>query len=68
MEGPSTELYQQILEQCPGITLIASGGVSKLEDLHELKAAGLHGAIVGKAIYEGTIKLETLQTSLKGGL
>jgi len=68
MEGPSTALYQQILQQCPGITLIASGGVSKLEDLHELQAAGLHGVIVGKAIYEGTIKLETLQTSLKGGL
>ena len=60
MEGPSTALYQQILQQCPGITLIASGGVSKLEDLHELQAAGLHGAIVGKAIYEGTIRLETL--------
>lgn len=60
MEGPSTALYQQILQQCPGITLIASGGVSKWEDLHELKAAGLHGAIVGKAIYEGTIKLENL--------
>lgn len=68
MQGPSTELYKNILQQCSGVSLIASGGVSKLEDLMELKAAGLSGAIVGKAIYEGTIKLETLQTSLKGGL
>lgn len=68
MQGPSTELYQNILQQCEGISLTASGGVSKTDDLIELKQAGLSGAIVGKAIYEGTIDLMTLQTSLKGGL
>ncbi|HSC55176.1 MAG TPA: 1-(5-phosphoribosyl)-5-[(5-phosphoribosylamino)methylideneamino]imidazole-4-carboxamide isomerase [Phnomibacter sp.] len=63
MQGPSTELYKQILAQCADIQLTASGGVSKLDDLLELKAAGLHGAIVGKAIYEGTIQLKDLQTA-----
>lgn len=61
MQGPSTDLYKNILQQCPGISLIASGGVSKLEDLIELQQAGLSGAIVGKAIYEGTILLEDLK-------
>ena len=60
MQGPSTDLYKRLLEQCPGISLIASGGVSKPDDLLELQQAGLNGAIVGKAIYEGTIKLEQL--------
>lgn len=67
MQGPSTELYKSILQQCSGVSLIASGGVSKPEDLIELQQAGLSGAIVGKAIYEGTIDLNAPQTSLIGG-
>jgi phosphoribosylformimino-5-aminoimidazole carboxamide ribotide isomerase len=61
MQGPSTELYKNILRECPGVSLVASGGVSKLEDLIELKQAGLSGAIVGKAIYEGTISMNDLK-------
>lgn len=61
MQGPSTELYKQILQQCPGVSLTASGGVSKLDDLLELQAAGCSGAIVGKAIYEGTINMNDLK-------
>jgi phosphoribosylformimino-5-aminoimidazole carboxamide ribotide isomerase len=52
LTGPSTELYQRVLAQFPGLRLIASGGVSKPEDLAELAAIGCTGAIVGKAIYE----------------
>ncbi len=64
MQGPSTALYRQILAQCPGVQLTASGGVSQLADLHELAAAGCSGAIVGKAIYEGSIRLSDLQPFL----
>lgn len=64
MQGPSTALYRQILAQCPGVQLTASGGVSQLADLHELATAGCSGAIVGKAIYEGSIRLSDLQPFL----
>lgn len=59
MEGPSTDLYREILSQCK-INLIASGGISSLADLNELAQAGCDGAIVGKALYEGLIKPEEL--------
>ncbi|CAN5469452.1 1-(5-phosphoribosyl)-5-[(5-phosphoribosylamino)methylideneamino]imidazole-4-carboxamide isomerase [soil metagenome] len=61
MEGPSTELYKTILKECPGIQLTASGGVSKIDDLFELKEAGCVAAIVGKAIYEGNISVNDLK-------
>ena len=47
--------------EIPGINLIASGGVSSLEDLLQLKRVGCEGAIVGKALYEGRIRLEELE-------
>jgi phosphoribosylformimino-5-aminoimidazole carboxamide ribotide isomerase len=58
--GPATELYKQIIETFPGINLVASGGVSSLTDLNELKGIGCSGAIVGKAIYERKIALQDL--------
>lgn len=60
LQGPSTELYQRIIAANKDVSLIASGGVSSIEDLQELKAAGLEAAIVGKAIYEGRITLKEL--------
>ncbi|GAB4245065.1 MAG: 1-(5-phosphoribosyl)-5-[(5-phosphoribosylamino) methylideneamino]imidazole-4-carboxamide isomerase [Ekhidna sp.] len=60
LEGPSFELYQSILEKLPDVKLIASGGVSSIDDLVKLKEQGLEGAIVGKAIYEGFIRLSDL--------
>ncbi|MBC7865375.1 MAG: 1-(5-phosphoribosyl)-5-[(5-phosphoribosylamino)methylideneamino]imidazole-4-carboxamide isomerase [Bacteroidia bacterium] len=60
LQGPSTDLYKKIKKQYPSINLIASGGVSSVADLHELKTAGLSGAIVGKAFYEGKITLKEL--------
>ena len=60
MQGPSIELYKTIIEQHPEINLIASGGVSNIADVHELKAIGCSGAIIGKAIYEGNITLQQL--------
>mgnify|MGYP001226941271 FL=1 len=60
LRGPALELYTQILAKYPELHLIASGGVSSLEDLDDLKAAGLPAAILGKAIYEGRIQLKDL--------
>jgi phosphoribosylformimino-5-aminoimidazole carboxamide ribotide isomerase len=52
LTGPSTNLYQRVLAQFPGLRLIASGGVSQPNDLVKLTEIGCAGAIVGKAIYE----------------
>jgi phosphoribosylformimino-5-aminoimidazole carboxamide ribotide isomerase len=57
LEGPSIELYKNILQQYPSLQLIASGGVSQLKDLEELRTIGCSAAIVGKAIYENKISL-----------
>jgi phosphoribosylformimino-5-aminoimidazole carboxamide ribotide isomerase len=60
LEGPSFELYKRILGEVEGIKLIASGGVSSIEDLEKLVEMGMEGAIVGKAIYENKIKISDL--------
>ena len=60
LQGPATELYKSLLKEFPGIKLIASGGVSSVQDLADLKDAGLPAAIVGKAYYEGRITLDQL--------
>ena len=60
LTGPNIELYKKILLSFPQLHLIASGGVSSLEDLYELKLIGADGVIVGKAIYEGRIALADL--------
>jgi len=60
MQGSSVELYRDILKNFPEIKLIASGGISSLEEVHELREIGCDGAIVGKAIYEGLIEIEEL--------
>jgi phosphoribosylformimino-5-aminoimidazole carboxamide ribotide isomerase len=59
LEGTSNELYKEILEKTK-VKLIASGGVSSLDDLIRLKVLGCDGAIVGKAIYEGRIRIKDL--------
>ncbi|WP_420577212.1 1-(5-phosphoribosyl)-5-[(5-phosphoribosylamino)methylideneamino]imidazole-4-carboxamide isomerase [Ekhidna sp.] len=60
LEGPSFNLYQSIQKKMPDIKLIASGGVSSMDDLVKLKENGLEGAIVGKAIYENRVSLKEL--------
>ncbi len=62
LEGPSTNLYKSIIEKFPLLHFIASGGVSSLGDLEELRKIGCRGAIVGKAIYENRISLKELET------
>jgi phosphoribosylformimino-5-aminoimidazole carboxamide ribotide isomerase len=65
LQGAATKLYQEIKQNLPELHLIASGGVSKIEDFSELEAAGCQGVIVGKAIYEGRISLEEIRSYLK---
>ncbi len=62
--GPSVKLYQQIIETNKGINLIASGGVTTIADIDELIKTSCSGAIIGKALYEGTILLTDLKTYL----
>lgn len=57
LEGPSFELYNKISKDFADLKLIASGGVSNLEDLIQLRENGLYAAIVGKAIYEGKVDI-----------
>ncbi len=63
LEGPSFELYKEILNQSE-VSLIASGGISSIQDLDDLKELGCSGAIIGKALYEGKITLKELQKFL----
>lgn len=61
LKGPSLNLYKHISAQS-SVKLIASGGVSSMTHLHELKQVGCHAAILGKAIYENRITLKELST------
>lgn len=59
LSGPATDLYKEIVE-IPGIRLIASGGISTVDQLAELDGTGCEGAIIGKALYEGLLDLKEL--------
>ena len=60
MQGSSVELYKQMVKDFPAMRIIASGGISSVEEIHQLNEAGVASAIIGKALYEGKIKLEEL--------
>lgn len=64
LEGASTELYQEILEKTK-IQLVASGGISCIEDVYTMKEIGCFGTIIGKAIYENKISLNQLQNFIE---
>ena len=60
LAGPSIELYKEILAEHPTLYLIASGGVSNMDDIEALHEAGVPAVIFGKALYEGHITLKDL--------
>lgn len=62
LQGPNTDLYKQILAECEGVKLIASGGVSGIQDVLDLQKIEVDGIIIGKAIYEGNIHIDDLST------
>ncbi len=65
LEGPNFAAYEA-LSRIPGLAVIASGGVSSLEDVRHLAGLGLHGAIIGKALYDGRIDLKAAIAAGKG--
>lgn len=62
LQGPAFSLYESILKQNQSLNVIASGGVSHIEDIINLKAIGCEGVIIGKAIYEGKISLKEIES------
>jgi phosphoribosylformimino-5-aminoimidazole carboxamide ribotide isomerase len=62
LAGPAIELYRRIMQEYPELHLIASGGVSSIDDIKALDAAGIPAVVFGKAIYEGRIDLKELIT------
>ncbi len=60
LQGPSFDLYSKMMIEFPNLKLIASGGVSSMDDLRRLDKMGVYGTIVGKAYYEGRISLKEL--------
>jgi len=64
LQGTATELYKEILSEMPDLYLVASGGVSNIEDIEQLAEANVPAVIFGKAIYEGRIDLKELERFL----
>jgi phosphoribosylformimino-5-aminoimidazole carboxamide ribotide isomerase len=62
LKGPALDTYKELKAEDRQIHLIASGGISKMEDIEMLDEAGIDGVVVGKAIYEGKISLKTIET------
>ena len=61
LKGPSIALYREILGAFPELTLVASGGVSGIEDIYDLEEAKVPAVIFGKALYEGRISLRDIE-------
>jgi len=64
LQGPATATYTALRQQYPAAQLVASGGVTTVADLAALRALGMRGAIIGKALYEGTITEGDLRAEL----
>lgn len=60
LKGPNLKLYQKLSQQFPNLNFIASGGVSKVDDLEKLSAQNMYGVVVGRAYYENKITLEEM--------
>ena len=65
LNGPATALYKRILQAHPETYLIASGGISGMEDIHALNDAGIPAVVFGKALYEGRITLKELSNYIE---
>ncbi|OJJ19099.1 1-(5-phosphoribosyl)-5-((5-phosphoribosylamino)methylideneamino)imidazole-4-carboxamide isomerase [marine bacterium AO1-C] len=61
LEGPHFDLYKNIREKFPELSILASGGIRSVEDIDQLEAIGVGGVIIGKSFYDGKIKLKDLQ-------
>ncbi len=61
LQGPNFGLYKKLKKRFPKLKIVASGGITSVNDLEELNYIKVYGAIVGKAIYENKIKLSELK-------
>ena len=68
LEGPSFDVYSEVLTAVNDVKLIASGGISTFDELPKLAAIGCEGVIIGKAIYENKISLKQLEKFIVAGL
>ena len=68
LSGPAIDLYQKMMAEYPQLHLIASGGVSSIDDIKALDVAGIPAVVFGKAIYEGRIDLNQLSENFSSGL
>ena len=64
LNGPSFDLYEGIINEFPDICVLASGGVRNIEDIDRLNDMGVFAVIIGKALYDGHIKLSELDKFL----
>ena len=64
LNGPAFELYKEIREKLPELFLIASGGISTMDDIEHLNRMDINGVVIGKAIYEGKVTLKDLEPFL----
>lgn len=62
LQGPNLDLYKRMAADFSGLNIIASGGISNMDDIKKLDELNLYGVIVGKAIYEGKISLKEIET------
>lgn len=60
LQGPAVDLYREMLDAIPDLWVVASGGVSCVDDLYQLQAKGVPAVIIGKAIYENRITMKQL--------
>jgi phosphoribosylformimino-5-aminoimidazole carboxamide ribotide isomerase len=64
LQGPAFKLFENIINTFPDICVLASGGVRNLDDIKKLNDMGVFAAIIGKALYEGNLKLKELESFL----
>jgi phosphoribosylformimino-5-aminoimidazole carboxamide ribotide isomerase len=60
LSGPNFELYKELLETFPTLSVTVSGGIASMEDIAGLNEAGMQSVIVGKALYEGRITIKQI--------
>ncbi len=65
LQGPSYDLYKELLQKYPNLCLMASGGISSIEDIEKLNDLGIYGVVFNKAFYEEKIKLKDLERFTK---
>lgn len=68
LSGPNVEMYKDLQKRFPTLDWIASGGVSNLQDLIELQNHNLYGVVVGRAYYEGNIRLDEMRNLNRSGV